>query len=138
MKFTVYGEPRGKGRPRFSTRGGFVKTYTDKETASYENLIKLTYLEACDSLPQTIHSEAELKIMCYFPVPKSVSKKAKENMLLGVVRHTKKPDLDNIIKAVLDGLNKVAFDDDKQVVRLIAEKSYSEQPRIEIEINEWH
>ena len=136
MKFIVYGEPHGKGRPRFSTRNGFVKTYTDLQTLSYENLIRVAYLEACHGMPLTLHNEVELKLSCYFPIPKSASKKKKADMLQGVVKHTKKPDLDNVIKAVLDGLNSVAFDDDKQVCRMIAEKEYSDQPRIEVEINE--
>ena len=43
IKFTIPGEPRGKGRPRFSNRGGYVRTYTDEKTASYENLVKMEY-----------------------------------------------------------------------------------------------
>ena len=34
------GPPRGKGRPRFSTRGGFVRTFTDKDTKAYESRLK--------------------------------------------------------------------------------------------------
>lgn len=48
---------------------------------------------------------------------------------------TKKPDSDNIIKIVLDGLNKVAYHDDAQICKLSFEKKYSEIPRVEVKIN---
>ena len=44
IKFTVLGEPQGKGRPKFSRQGGFVKTYTPDKTVLYENLIRTEYL----------------------------------------------------------------------------------------------
>ena len=49
---------------------------------------------------------------------------------------TKKPDIDNIAKCVLDALNKLAYRDDTQVVTLRMEKHYGEIPRVEVEIEE--
>lgn len=43
-----------------------------------------------------------------------------------------KPDLDNYIKSVLDGLNGLAFEDDNQIIRIDAIKLYSDHPRTEI------
>ena len=43
-KFTVYGEPKGKGRPRFNTKTGHA--ITPKDTVSYENLVKLEWQTA--------------------------------------------------------------------------------------------
>ena len=48
---------------------------------------------------------------------------------------TKKPDSDNVIKIVLDGLNKVAYHDDAQICKLSFEKRYSKIPRVEVKIN---
>ena len=48
----------------------------------------------------------------------------------GLLRPTTKPDIDNVIKAVLDGLNGVAYADDSQVVALSASKCYSDDPRV--------
>ena len=42
--FEIIGKSQGKGRPRFSIRDGFVKTYTPEKTASYENFVKVCYL----------------------------------------------------------------------------------------------
>lgn len=49
VKFTVYGEPKAKGRPRVSVRKSadgektFARAYTPKQTVIYENLVKTTY-----------------------------------------------------------------------------------------------
>ena len=47
---------------------------------------------------------------------------------------TKKPDSDNIIKIILDGLNKVAYYDDSQVCKVNFEKKYADIPRVEVKI----
>lgn len=57
-------------------------------------------------------------------------------MLNGELLPAKKPDIDNVVKAVLDALNKVAYRDDNQVVELQIRKQYSERPRLEICIEE--
>lgn len=53
-------------------------------------------------------------------------------MLNGELMPAKKPDIDNIAKAVLDALNSVAYRDDIQIVELQIRKQYSEKPRLEI------
>lgn len=68
------------------------------------------------------------------PIPQSVTKKRRLDMIGGVERHTKKPDTDNLIKAVLDALNGVAYEDDAQIVMIAARKCYSVHPHIEIRI----
>jgi Holliday junction resolvase RusA-like endonuclease len=75
-------------------------------------------------------------ITALFSIPKSASKKLQEKMLSGAVRPTKKPDCDNIIKAVLDALNGVAYYDDSQVVKICIRKRYDTNPRTIIEIIE--
>lgn len=131
IAFTVFGEPKGKGRPRFTRNG---RTYTDSNTVSYENLVRYAYLEACGGNPKIHKGSVEVCIKAYFSIPKSESKKNKEKMMSGDIRPTKKPDIDNIIKSVLDGLNGVAYGDDKQVVTVIAMKHYSDIPSVEITI----
>ena len=134
MKFVVYGEPVAKGRPRFSTKGGFVRSYTTEKTASYENLVKLSFDTSEDK--EMLQGELSVKITAYFSIPQSTSKKKRHEMLVGRMNPTKKPDCDNIAKTILDALNGRAFDDDKQVVMLHVEKHYAEEPRVEVEILE--
>lgn len=134
MKFVVYGEPVAKGRPRFSSRGGFVRSYTPEKTLNYENLVKISFDMCKDK--EKIEGELQVIINAFFPIPKSTSKKKQQMMLDGSVHPTKKPDTDNIAKTILDALNGRAFDDDKQVVVLHVEKHYSNEPRVEVEITE--
>ena len=49
--------------------------------------------------------------------------------------YDKKPDVDNIAKAVLDALNGIAYDDDKQITSLVIDKKYGE-PRIDVSMGE--
>lgn len=47
-----------------------------------------------------------------------------------------RPDLDKLIRAVLDGLTGVAYEDDQQVIRITAQKAYGETEGVHIKINE--
>lgn len=129
MKFTVYGEPTAKGRPRFTKNG---KPYTPEKTTAYENLVKLSFDQQVIEGP--IEGEVTAIITAYFAIPKSTSKKKEQQMLLGNICPTKKPDTDNIAKIILDALNGRAYQDDKQVVQLMVKKYYTHMPRVEIEL----
>lgn len=130
--FEIIGEPQGKGRPRFSTRGGFVKTYTPEKTASYENFVKVCYLNKYKG--QKLDGEIIAEIIAYFPIPKSFSKKKRSEAIEGKIRPTKKPDTDNIAKTILDSLNGIAFEDDKQVVALLVKKLYGEEAKVVVSL----
>lgn len=135
MKFVIYGEPKGKGRPRFRNAGKFITTYTPKETADYETLVRFSFMQqVLDAY--VIQGEVKATIKSYFPIPKSTSKKKKLDMINGCIHPVKKPDTDNIAKIILDSLNSIAYRDDSQVVELKVEKHYSESPRVEVEITE--
>lgn len=131
--FTIPGEPKGKGRPKFSRQGNFVRTYTPEVTASYENLVRLEYQRQCGifigkDIPLT------MDIRAYFGIPKSASKVKREAMLSGDIRPTKKPDMDNIVKIIADSLNSFTYHDDSQIVSCTVEKYYSDRPRVDVYI----
>lgn len=129
---TIFGEPVGKGRPRFARTGAYVRAYTPDKTRQYEENVATIY-----RLRKGQHFGAEpvtLKVDAYFAVPKSASKKAREAMLSGETPCMKKPDADNIIKCIADALNGVAYDDDKQITNVVFSKQYSESPRVEITV----
>ena len=136
VKFTVLGQPEGKGRPRFRKAGRFVQTYTPDKTAAYENLVKLEYRRQCRDFKFDEKTPLDARITAYYGVPKSASKKAKQEMLEHKIRPTKKPDSDNVVKAILDSLNDVAYHDDVQVVDCQVRKFYSENPRVVVTIQE--
>lgn len=128
--FVIPGEPKGKGRPRF-TRSGHP--YTPGKTIEYENLVRMAFAEKYPNA-EPLTGEVFVTIMTYFAIPKSVSKKKRELMVNNVVNPTKKPDLDNIAKSILDSLNGLAFVDDAQVVWMAICKSYAVNPRAEVMI----
>lgn len=107
--FSVSGKPRGKGRPRM-TRKGWV--YTPRATRQYEKLIRQAYQkEYKDALPLTC--PVKVVILASFQTPKKASRP-----------YPARPDLDNIVKVVMDALNGLAWADDSQVVSIQAEKHF--------------
>lgn len=139
--FTVIGEPIGKGRPKFTRQGNYVRTYTPEKTASYENLVKLEYeIQVLNNKksPFSFNEDTplSLEIKAYFKIPKSTSKKRKTLMEEGKIRPIKKPDIDNVFKVIADSLNGIAYKDDSQIISGSVSKFYSEQPRVEVTIKE--
>lgn len=132
LPVTVYGEPKGKGRPRFNTKTGHA--ITPKDTVSYENLVKLEWQTAygTESFPK--EAMLDMRIKAYYRIPKSASKKKRAAMLAGEIRPTKKPDMDNVVKIIADSLNNLAYYDDTQIVDCQCRKFYSENPRVEVTI----
>ena len=115
----------GKGRPRFTRTG---HAYTPEKTREYERMVRLAYQGECYS------GKIEVAIRAYYEPPKSLSKK-KRNALIGQP-YDKKPDIDNMAKAVLDALNGKAFADDKNIVGLEAFKWYGESDMLYVTITE--
>lgn len=119
------GTPVPKGRPRF----GNGRAYTPKRTKDYENALKALIKE------QNISGPIEVTLNAVFPRPQRLMPKKYPD---GLILHTKRPDLDNIIKAVLDALNKT-LQDDAQVCVIHAYKYYAERhktARTEVYIKE--
>ena len=128
----VEGTIRGKQRPQFKKKTG--KAFTPNQTINYENWIKQCYIEQSNKLLQ---GPIRARIEIYYSVPKSYSKRKIEVIKDGTDYPMKKPDCDNVVKIVLDSLNKIAYDDDKQVVELTVLKRWTfDNERIEFEMEE--
>lgn len=109
-RFEVPGPAVGKGRPRF----GNGRTFTDKKTAAYENLVALQ--AQAHNIPW-IEGHVKVDVVVAKQVLKSMSKKKKALAISGVYA-VGKPDLDNVMKSILDGLNGVIYRDDSQVAAM--------------------
>ena len=151
LKFFVPCNPRGKGRPRFRVifpkadvlfdhvSGGakafrsFVKsntwvgTYTDDDTKAAELKVLVRF--------KRVHEDwtpwpgpVKISIKTRMPIMKSWTKGKKQAALNNLIAHQSSPDTDNITKLVLDALNKVAYEDDKQVFVQTCVKEFSERP----------
>ena len=126
-KLRISGEPQGKGRPRVTKNG----TFTPRKTTEYEQFVQLSYRQQCRGVffgtaPLSVTIEA-----C-FPVPKSASRRQRDRMIAGEIKPAKKPDADNIAKAICDALNGFAYHDDAQIVRITVIKRYAEAPCVNV------
>jgi Holliday junction resolvase RusA-like endonuclease len=134
--FSIPGEPVAKGRARAVVRKGKVGHYTPEKTANYENLVRLSMQQAMSSLGVVALSGAvRLKLTAHFPIPQSWSLKKQRAAATGELQHTKRPDLDNVLKAVKDGGNGVGWLDDSQIVEVVMSKHYG-LPRVEVSFYE--
>lgn len=125
IAFQVPGEPVPQPRPKVSTRGGFARAYVPAKhpVHVYRREVQLAAV-AAGAKP---HAEpVEVVINAVFSRPKSHKKGS-----------TTQPrqDVDNVAKAVLDALTGVAWDDDRQVRRLVIEKSYGQEARTAVRIS---
>lgn len=126
----VEGKIKGKARPRvFNGRA-----VTPKDTVNYENWVRLNYKEQSG---KHLEGQIKAKIIAYYKIPKSYTKAKRLACKQNIILPTKKPDIDNCIKVILDSLNGIAYKDDSQIVEVIAVKKWTEeQERIEFELEE--
>jgi Holliday junction resolvase RusA-like endonuclease len=127
LHFIVPGVPQGKGRARF----GNGRAYTPAKTVAYEGLIALAGQQAMEGR-DLLTGPVYMVVNAFFPIPKSWSKKKRHEAQTTLAWHTGKPDGDNILKAVGDGLNGVVFKDDSQIAFAKVTKQYDALPRVEI------
>lgn len=130
-RFTIYGKPQPKQRPRFNSRTGTA--YTPRETKVYETEVKYYFLQEYRR-PTKLEGALVVSIDAYFEPPKSTPRATLEKMYAGEIRPAKKPDADNIIKSICDALNGLAYVDDSQIVTVQCRKLYSNVARCEVEI----
>jgi Holliday junction resolvase RusA-like endonuclease len=118
---TIQGEPTGKGRPRFTREG---RCYTPKKTSNYEELVRLIWLAKYGPATR-IHGPCIALVEAYLMPPKKTTTPIP----------TKKPDLDNIAKIVLDSLNGLAYKDDSQVFQLTISKQWARDGRPHVTVS---
>lgn len=122
ISFEIPGKPFGKQRPRFSRKSGAA--YTPKETVSFERQVGVI---AAQHFDKPFDGPVKLTVMATFEPAKSWSKKKTAEHLNRP--HTQKPDTDNIFKAIADGLNRIAYYDDKQVAAAVCQKVWGPYAR---------
>lgn len=133
VSFVVPGEAVGKGRPRVSTIGGHARMFTPKKTANYETLIAMAAQQAMQDR-ELIAGPVLVELKILVSVAASWSKKKTAAALAGQVMPTKKPDADNVLKAICDGINGIVFKDDVQVVNVSMSKRFAETPGVYVRV----
>lgn len=125
IEIVIKGEPIGKARPRFVRRGKFVSTYSAQATEEGRwILMAQEQIKAPCSGP--LHVSCEF----YMKRPKGHYGTGKNAGVLKdwavEAQHTKKPDIDNLVKFCFDCLNGIAWDDDAAVVSCSCLKQFDD------------
>lgn len=135
MKFVFNGEPLGQPRPRFARRGNFVVAYDKKEIKQYkENIGLMAAARMQEASLKPFTGPLLVRVVFYRHIQKSISNVEHKRRASGISLPVVKYDIDNLVKAVLDACNKNVWVDDNAITDLVAQKRYSENPRIEMEV----
>lgn len=125
IEFSIFRKAVPKARPRATKRGDKAIMYTPKNTEKFEEYVALV---ASEHRPKELLKDAlEMELHFFLQRPKSLPKKVSHNI--------KKPDVDNLAKSVMDGLEGVIYERDAQVVSLWTTKEYG-TPRVEVKITD--
>lgn len=135
VQFVVPGQPVAKGRPKVDTRGKFARVYTPEKTANYEGLVAHSAQAAMNGR-SLISGPVAVDLDIRVSIPDSWSQKRKGLAQRGELAATKKPDIDNVEKAIFDGLNGVVWKDDVQAVQVTKRKRYADVPGVVVIVRE--
>lgn len=132
--FEIPGEPVAQGRPRAGKSwGGKTVLYDPDKSRDFKQYVRLVGSQHAPK--ELIIGPVDLAVDIYRATPKKYQTKPKQALIeKGELRPTTKPDVDNYVKGVKDGLNKVIWQDDSQVVNLTVRKFYSMHPRVVVRV----
>ena len=133
-EFEVPGEIVGKERPRVNMYTGRV--YTPNKTKDYELLVQ-QYFKIKYPNYKVLEGRISINIIAYLKIPNSTSKTKTQEMLENKISPTKKPDVDNIAKSILDAMNGFVFKDDNQVSKISVEKRFALEEKAVITVEEY-
>lgn len=138
ITFSVPGPPHGKARARtVRSKKGESISYTPARTKYYEHQILSAFLFEAGNPKKPVFAKGvpvRIRITAYYKPAARTTKKDMLKIQNGEKFPLRKPDVDNITKAVLDALNKAAYHDDSQVIEITARKFYSVNEGLTVEI----
>lgn len=133
VSFVVPGEPQGKGRARIGKLGKFARLYTPAKTVAYEGLVALAAQEVMQGRA-LITGPVLIELRILHAVPRSMSRKRQLHALAGDIPCVKKPDADNVLKAICDACNGVVWRDDVQATDGMFRRRWAETPGVHVRI----
>ncbi len=123
------------GKPVLVNGRPVVRHHTPEKTVIFENLVKMATREAMGARPPFV-GPIHLVVEIALAIPASWSRKRQAMAETGQICATKKPDADNVLKAVKDGMNGVVWVDDCQAVEYRMSKKYGTSPGVYVEVME--
>ena len=137
INMTIDIKPLPQPRPRFARRGNFVTTYDTPKIKTYKKHIEIAVRNEMVSKGVRMSQEPLIITLDFtFAPPKSYPKYKVKEIMSGKIKFTKNVDVDNLAKAIMDAINGVAYEDDRQVIELNVRKQYGEKDAIHIKIKE--
>lgn len=134
IEFKVDGKP--VPAQRMTQRGKYVKKNAQRYLA-YKSAVKLiarSYMARNRLEP--IQEQVRVDIDFYYQIPKSYSRK--QIQAIADSDHKLRPrsqgDLDNLVKSITDGCNKICYNDDIQIAELKARKLYGDTDHVVVKI----
>lgn len=135
LTFMIPGEARAKARPQVRSFAGRPQIYKDRVTATYENWVRLHAEDALGDAPR-FEGPVAMCIEVITEPAKSHSARKRKDMIEGRIKPTRYPDLDNVVKSVIDGCSRSTIRDDVLVVAITASKAYGERAATFVSIAE--
>ena len=128
LTFDVPGIPVAQGRGRAVRIGPGVRVIDPEKSRDWKRTVHFTVAQHTVHIATQLPLQDALEVVLDFRMmrPKSLPKR--------VEYHTKRPDIDNCTKAILDALNGLLYRDDSQIVKLTATKRYADRPGVEIRV----
>lgn len=123
VSYFVHGRPIGQARARATNKGGFARIHSDPESGS----ARQEHIAAFNAATRgVISAPHEGPVTCEITLFHQVPQKwwSGKNC-------TRKPDVDNVAKLVLDALNAVAYRDDSQVNDLVVSKGWADSEALQ-------
>ena len=135
MTFFIHGDPKGQPRPRaFARKMGakYVARVYDSDVADdWKRAVDAAILKSCREKQFTTDDKTPFEVVMTFWMrrPKSHFNAQGLIKLTSPIRHAQKPDVDNLVKLVLDRItrSKLIWRDDSQVAYLTVAKYWADK-----------
>ncbi len=123
LETRVYGLPVAQGRPRaFRTTKGQIRVYDPANARDWKRTVQAQVL--LQRPPEPVGEPLAVTLAFVLPRPKSLPQRERYP--------ARRPDIENLAKAVLDAMAGIVYRDDAQIVRLSVAKDYGPVPGVAI------
>ena len=140
ISFTASGPVRGQGRPRAYVRpSGHAGLYQTDADMSYREMLRILALEAMREAGYMSAATGSISgfrvyMRVWKKIPSSWPKKRQAEAAEGRIPLASKPDIDNVVKMVLDAMNGIVYPDDRLVVSVMACKGWSLDDALDVTV----